>query len=535
VSSPVVSVVVPVWNVERYLEQCLDSVVGQSIGLDRLEVVAVDDGSTDSSGAILDEYAARFPQVRAIHERNSGGPGRPRNVGIDHATGTYLFFLDADDYLGPEALERLVAMAERNSSDVVLGKMVGVDGRMVPERPFRRNLNRASLGQVYSTLSVLKLFRRALIERVGLRFAEGLRGGEDGPFTAQAYLEAGVVSVVADYDCYYYRLRAGSQTKSGAQDDLVGHLERAKGRIELLARYREPGPERDRLMSRHIWDVLRPFYRPWLRLEPPERRRVFDLAAALIREWHTERIQVNLPPGQALRAHCLQHGLLAELEDIVGCPARKAFGAPIVEDGRVFARYPHFRDAAGIPDRCFEVTRRIELKQDVTDLAVVDGALRVAGEAYLSYLGGSTTVVLRRWPWGSELRFPTEMVPTPHLRNRDVDYRKAGFTGRIPLDPDGPSVVSRGLWRIYLEVGPDQVRRRAALQAPKNLRAEPGRPSAQATLVVSPGGGVRLQVGAPESAIRGLESAEAALSRVGRQGRKRLRRAVRRVASPAGK
>jgi glycosyltransferase involved in cell wall biosynthesis len=524
-----------VWNVERFLRQCLDSVVGQSIGLDRLEVVCVDDGSTDSSGAILDEYAARFRQVKAIHEPNSGGPGRPRNVGIDHATGTYVFFLDADDYLGPEALERMVAMAERNSSDVVLGKMVGVDGRMVPERPFRRNLDRASLGQVYSTLSVLKLFRRALIERVGLRFAEGLRGGEDGPFTAQAYLEARVVSVVADYDCYYYRLRVGSQTKSGAKDDLVAHLERTRGRIELLARYRDPGPERDRLMSRHIWDVLRPFYRPWLTLEPTERRRVFDLAAALIREWHTERIQLNLPPGQALRAHCLQHGLVAELEDIVGCPARKAFGTPIVEDGRVFARYPHFRDAAGIPDRCFEVTGRIRLKQHLTRLAVVDGALEVAGEAYLAYLGGPTTIVLRHWPWGSELRFPTEMVPTPHLRNRDVDYRKAGFTGRVPLDPQDGSAVSRGSWQLYLEVGPDQVRRRAAVQAPKNLRSELALPAADAALLVSGRGRVRLRVGPVDPLIRGLESGEAVLTRVGRQGRRWLRRAAGRVPTPAGK
>jgi poly(ribitol-phosphate) beta-N-acetylglucosaminyltransferase len=535
VSSPVVSVVVPVWNVERFLRQCLDSVIGQSIGLDRVEVVAVDDGSTDSSGAILDEYAARFPQVKAIHEPNSGGPGRPRNVGIDHASGTYVFFLDADDYLGREALERMVAMAERNSSDVVLGKMVGVDGRMVPERPFRRNLDRASLAQVYSTLSVLKLFRRALIERVGLRFAEGLRGGEDGPFTAQAYLEARAVSVVADYDCYYYRLRAGSQTKSGAQDDLLAYLERTRGRIELLARYREPGPERDRLMSRHIWDVLRPFYRPWLRLEPTERRRVFDLAAELIREWHTDRIQVNLPPGQALRAHCLQHGLAAELEDIVGCPARKAFGRPIVEDGRVFARYPHFRDAAGIPDRYFEVTRRIGLKQHLTRVAVVDSALEVAGEAYLTYLGGPTTIVLRRWPWGPELHFPTEIVPTPHLRNRDVDYRKAGFTGRVALDPHAEPSLSRGTWQLYLEVGPEQVRRRAPVQAPKDLASPPGPPSTGTALSVSGRGRVRLRVGPVDPVVRGLESGEVLLHRVGRKGQRWLRRAAGRVASPVGK
>ena len=65
--------------------ECLDSVVSQSIGLDRLKVLAVDDGSTDGSGPLLDQYAEQYPQVRIFHEPNSGGPGRPRNVGLDNA------------------------------------------------------------------------------------------------------------------------------------------------------------------------------------------------------------------------------------------------------------------------------------------------------------------------------------------------------------------------------------------------------------------------------------------------------------------
>jgi poly(ribitol-phosphate) beta-N-acetylglucosaminyltransferase len=230
-SQPVVSVIIPVWNVEPYLRQCLDSVLNQSIGLERLEVIAVDDGSSDGSGALLDEYSGRYRQLKVIHELNSGGSGRPRNVGLDHSSGRYVFFLDADDYLGHEALERLVAMAERNSSDVVLGKMVGVDGRPVPTRACRKNRDRADLKRVYSTLGVLKLFRRSLIERLGLRFAEGLPGGEDGPFTVKAYLEASCISVVADYDCYYCRLRSGSQSKnSNRTDDIGEYLARTSDR-----------------------------------------------------------------------------------------------------------------------------------------------------------------------------------------------------------------------------------------------------------------------------------------------------------------
>jgi glycosyltransferase involved in cell wall biosynthesis len=239
-SGPVVSVVIPVWNVRPYLGECLDSVLSQSIGLDRLEVIAVDDGSTDGGGELLDQYAARHAQIRVFHEPGSGGPGRPRNVGLDHATSRYVFFLDADDYLGREALERLVSTAERNSSDVVLGKMVGVGGRLPPRHAFRRSVDRAKLHQVYSTLSVLKLFRRELVEEIGLRFLEGMAANEDGLFTQRVYLSGKVFSVVADYDCYYCRLRSGSQTRGGAgPKDLVGYLSNISQRIELLSR-RDP-------------------------------------------------------------------------------------------------------------------------------------------------------------------------------------------------------------------------------------------------------------------------------------------------------
>src|SRR5215210_8344647 len=136
--------------------------------------------------------------------------------------------------------------------------------------------------------------------------------------------------------------------------------------MELVARYREPGPGRDRLMKRHIWDVVRAYTWRWLPLEPEERHRVFEVGSELVKRWHTDYIQRRLPAWLGVRAWCLEHGLERELEDIVGTPASVAFGDPIVEERRVYARYPHFRDASGIPDACFDITRRIELRQTDT-------------------------------------------------------------------------------------------------------------------------------------------------------------------------
>lgn len=521
---PDVSVIVPVWNVEPYLAECLDSVVGQTIGLDRIELIAVDDGSTDGSGRMLDEYAARHPQIRVFHEPNSGGPGRPRNVGLDHAGGRYVFFLDADDYLGAEALERLVGMAERNESDVVLGKVVGIGGRPVPIKAFRRTADRVDLELVYQTGGVLKLFRRSLIERVGIRFREGIAGGEDGAFTAQAYFEARTISVVADYDCYFARRREGSQTRrKDRHDDLVEKVARLEAdRMALVARYRKPGLGRDVLMVKHIKECIKICQQRWLALEPDERRRVFEAASAVMQRWHTWRIQRGLQPWLAVRAYCLQHGLLAELEDIVASPAGLEFRDPIVEGRRIFARYPHFRDASGIPDSCFDITRYVTLQQETTRAAVVDGRLELSGEAYLTLVGGAPTIELRRWPFGARWRYPMTARPTPALRDWKVSHPNSGFDVVVDLASAAAGrPLAAGTWEVYLSLDTGSIRRTLPLRAPLG----PGRGSGadgsmdaagSAALQVTATGGLRVRIGHPGRLVTSLERLERVYVRLSR-------------------
>jgi CDP-glycerol glycerophosphotransferase len=514
---PIVSVIIPVWDTEPFLAECLGSVVAQSIGLDRMEVIAIDDGSTDGSGALLDAWAVRYPQITVVHEPNSGGPGRPRNVGLDLARGTFVFFLDADDYLGREALERLVEMAERNDTDIVLARMVGFDGRRVPT-PFREDIDHAELPDVYPTLTALKLFRRSLIEGLGLRFEEGLSGHEDGPFTAHAYFHAKGISVLAGYPAYHVRPKRHTRAPVDLRKRLANTIER----IDLLVDHTEPGPVRERLMARHVADVARPFDNTWLALEPERRRQVFDTAADLVRRWNTESIQRDLDPARALRTHCLGHGLALELEDIVACPSERAYGDPIVEGDRVFARFPHFRDAAGIPDRWFELTGRITPQRRVTSATVDDGRLDLSGEAYLKYLGGSTTVVLRRWPSGPSYDVATRAIPTPLLSDRHVPYPSAGFEAAIDLDTvaDGRA-IGPGWWDLVLSVGTDAVRRTAFVRA--DGLAEPidrdmaATGSPPAALAVGPGGRLRLRVDPVPGHVRLLAQADRVLRRLRRR------------------
>ena len=508
---PIVSVIVPVWNVEAYLRECLDSVLRQTIGRDQLELIAVDDGSTDGSPAILDAYAAEYPEVTVLHETNSGGPGRPRNLGLDRATGTYVFFLDADDYLGDEALQRLVAMAERNDADVVLGRVVGLDGRRIPD-VYERTRDRVDVEQVYRTLSAQKLFRRSLVTRLGLRFDEGIGGHEDGPFTLEAYLAARRISVVGDYSCYFIR-PGGGVRPSVPRADLLERIERE--RIEVVARYRPPGVHRDVLLFRHLTEVARVFNRRWLADGPDERRRAFEAGARIVRRWHSRRMDSSLTPWSAIRIECLSRGLQAELEDIVAAPLDDVFGDPVIEGRRLFARYPHRGEPTHIPDRCFDITPYVSIFQRVTSAELHDHTLHLAGQAYLALVGGSSVVELRRWPRGPSIPITPSALPSPGLRDRQVAHPMAGFDAAVDLDTvldGGP--LSSGSWDVLITVGTPTVRRTAPLDAPVVVRD--GRAAGdEPRLIRTARRSMRLQVG-PQ--IAGLTDAGRTGSRRGPVG-----------------
>ena len=167
-----VSVILPVYNTRAYLRECLDSVLAQDVDPGSFEIVAVDDGSTDGSGEILDEYALRHAFVRVMHQENSGWPGQPRNRGLEASRGEYVFFLDSDDVLGPEAVRRLCDVADEQESDIVVPRLVSTDA---PARGRSKRAVRpvdADLRRLFKSLSPQKLFRRSFLDEHRLRFPE---------------------------------------------------------------------------------------------------------------------------------------------------------------------------------------------------------------------------------------------------------------------------------------------------------------------------------------------------------------------------
>lgn len=358
VTQPDVTVIIGAYEAMPYLVECLASVEAQTIGPARMEVIAVDDGSTDGTGECLEEFAARAPMsVTVIRQENSGGPSGPRNVGLGKATGRYVFFLDADDRLGPEALERMVAMADKNGTDVVLGKVEGVN-RSAPKSMWGKTLDRADVftSNIKFTLSAQKLFRRSLLEQHGMRFDESLFTGEDALFTLEAYLRADGVSVVADYTCYYLVGRDdGKQvTKTGSY---TLRFDSARALMKLIADMVPAGEKRDLLMVRPFLITLLPQFGPKFLTDSEEvRRHKFELAKPLMDAYWTPGVARRLKVNERLRLHLVAMQRPELLLDVVTFVKAKKQAAAVLEKRgtRLYLIYPHFRSRkAGIPDEIY--------------------------------------------------------------------------------------------------------------------------------------------------------------------------------------
>lgn len=181
-SSVAVTVTVPVYNTSQYLRESLDALAGQT--LRSMEVILVDDGSTDNSGQICDEYAEKYPNFRVIHQKN-GGLAAARRTGLTAARGEYVIVCDSDDWTEPEMYERLYAEASTSGADIVVcGYFADYpDGKSVPLQVwFNENggfVDNDDFLRRGAGSSWLKLIKRSLFERSGASYEPGINMGED--------------------------------------------------------------------------------------------------------------------------------------------------------------------------------------------------------------------------------------------------------------------------------------------------------------------------------------------------------------------
>lgn len=379
---PDVTVVIPVYNKAAFLPALLDSLVAQKTDRVTFDVHAVDDGSTDGSGDILRRYAEQHDWLHVVHQDNSGWPGQPRNRAVDASDSRYVFFADADDYFGEEALERLVLAADELDCDVLIP-------RCGLERPARKGywLAPKSLPDVpiplrFKTLRPHKLLRRDFIEKHCLRFVEHVAPLEDGIYLARAYLLARRVSFIADYEYYIF-------------------VERDQNSISC--RRRDPWAQRDSVATiirtvRELCDdrrarndvVLGIYNRKGIRYIGPNRlpnfpaglRRQHVLAAAdLADEVMPPKLEARLPLASRLRSRLVRKRdpeaslALAEAQARSLVPVRltKA-GRLVLDTGKARATIDVTRDMP-VETTDTEVRRTGQGMQFSATLSVQDGEL----------------------------------------------------------------------------------------------------------------------------------------------------------------
>ena len=259
---PFVSVIIPIFNTEEFLQECLDSATHQTIM--NIEIICIDDGSTDSCSTILEEYKKKDSRIVVITQENKG-LAAARNRGMKNAKGKYIFFLDSDDYVDSETLEKSVHLAEEHDLDAVVFsfEQFADSDELLQIHPSHINTMKTPM-RIYSGPEYMRVakkngayssgvwsavWRHSFLEEKDLWFKEGILH-EDMRFSFRAYMAAERVMVIPER-LYHYRARQGSITaKPISSENVIGSFKCAKGILKYaLADKYEPDREHEILRA----------------------------------------------------------------------------------------------------------------------------------------------------------------------------------------------------------------------------------------------------------------------------------------------
>ncbi|MEV7059355.1 CDP-glycerol glycerophosphotransferase family protein [Streptomyces microflavus] len=482
---PLLSVVVPVHNVEEYLEDCLRSVAEQTLAA--IEVVMVDDGSTDGSAAIAEAFAARDDRFRLVRQKNAG-LSAARNTGVRHTTPTvpYLAFADSDDFVVHDAYERMVASLESTGSDLVTGNVWRLTGQgrqqawqyrwLTSTRP-RTHITRDPR-LLADRVAWNKVFRRSFWDAHAFAFPEG-KLYEDTPVMIPAHHLAGSVDVLHEH-VYYWRVREGSITRR--RTDVTGVRDRIAACEQVSAFLGEHGDAG----QRRAYDAscLRDdfgYFLDGLPMGGDAYRAAFLEGAGAFVDRAGEGALEGLPVELRIKWRLVRERRMGELLAVLAFERANGTGVFAVEGppGRRRAVYPGVRGASARLARTDvpAVARLVEARWGA------DGKLRLHGYAYLRNLpAGSARQQLKvgmvRAEGGGRggRAVPVRMVPVRSVSMPEATvnsgqelhgYDHAGF--EMVLDPDRLPATADGDggggWLVGLVVAARGAVRRVAVRA----------------------------------------------------------------------
>lgn len=254
-----ISVIVPIYSVEKYLPKCIESIQNQS--LRDIEIILVDDGSLDKSGLIADEYSKLDERINVIHKKN-GGLSSARNEGILLAKGEYISFIDSDDWIEKDMLKDMLDLALVNDIDIAISGVIveySIEGRQIMNN-IKENIivkDKCEIGKTFwklqegklSNYAWNKIYRTSFIKNEGLSFIEDSMPAEDILFNLTAFSKAKSIAVLSK--AYYHYIRAGQKSilSSFHENLLDTELKRYISYKEFFNHFKMEGAEYDRYLN----------------------------------------------------------------------------------------------------------------------------------------------------------------------------------------------------------------------------------------------------------------------------------------------
>nr|WP_272902832.1 CDP-glycerol glycerophosphotransferase family protein [Streptomyces sp. BA2] len=503
---PRLSVVVPIYNVEEFLEECLESIAGQTMA--DLEAVLVDDGSTDGSPRIAREFAAKDPRFVYVRQPNAG-LSAARNTGVRHATPTaeYLTFVDSDDVVPHDAYARMTESLDSTGSDFASGNVWRLNERgrqqawqykWLTEPRSRTHISR-DLDLLSDRVAWNKVFRRAFWDRHGFTFPEG-KLYEDTPVMIPAHFLAGSVDVLSDH-VYYWRVREGSITRR--RTDVKGVRDRIAACAHVSAFLAEHAPE---MRGTYDTSCLRDdfvYFLEGLPMGGPEYRAAFMKGAAAFLRRADPGVVAGLPVSLRVKWHLVREGRTADLIDLLTFEQHNNKNAFQVRGVvRRSAAYP--RSSGGhirVPQELARLGRgELPVIARVREASwSSDGLLRISGYAYVRNMEATRpghsvkAAILKSAHSRAQLRrVPTRTVAAPQATENSRQqlhcYDLSGF--ELTVDPERLKTGGRwrpGNWLLGVVVAGHGSVRRAAVR--------PLDGSAAQSVVRELGDGLRLVLG----------------------------------------
>jgi CDP-glycerol glycerophosphotransferase len=445
---PRLSVVVPVYNVENYLAECLDSIRAQTFT--DLEVVLVDDGSTDGSSAIAEQYAGRHANISMIRQANAG-LAAARNSGVRHVSGELLAFVDSDDTIPPHAYELMVSTLDESGSDFVVGSVVKGPSGAESEPPWLNRIHRQrrigiNVEQfpevIHDVFAWNKVFRREFWDRAGIRFPEGLRY-EDQVAITRAYLLAERIDVVRR-PVYRWRVRDDRTSITQGRQELADLRDRlatkrmASGIVDELAGpgarqawYRHGLPGDLPQYFRHLPDCSDDYWR-MLSAGLTELATLDD-----IRQW-----QMRAPAR--VTGWLVATGERAAAAEVMAYVREHGQDYPVqVRGDHVVGQLPFVDDdAIGLPPELFWLSdRELEFEARLLSVERLDHGLAIRGWALIR--GAPTaesSTAFEAWLAdgdGNQVSLEVEEWSDPQatawVRREHQNYDRSGFTATVDL------------------------------------------------------------------------------------------------------